>query len=91
MHGKTVNIYAVYEINFWDCGYDGYPTLEKNLFCTVTLVSNVDIDKCKYSGYGIEFNRRRASSVANRFVRNVISFGVDMSSSFMLITRKKVF
>ena len=21
-HGKTVNLYIVYEINLWDCGYD---------------------------------------------------------------------
>ena len=47
MHGKTVNIYTVFEINFWDRGYDGYPTLEKILFLTVTLVSNVDIGKSK--------------------------------------------
>ena len=26
-HGKTVNIYIVYDINLWDRGYDDYPTL----------------------------------------------------------------
>ena len=26
-HGKTVNIYTVYDINLWNRGYDDYPTL----------------------------------------------------------------
>ena len=34
-HRKTVNICIVYEINFWDCGYDDYSTLENSLFGAV--------------------------------------------------------
>ena len=55
-NGKVVNIYIVYEIN------DGfpissYPTLENCLFGAVSLTKNVDIDRYKYFGYGIGFNR----------------------------------
>ena len=50
-----VTIYIVYEINK---NYDvsSYPTLQKCLFGAVTLTGNVDIDRYKYSGYGIEFD-----------------------------------
>ena len=34
------------------------PTLKNCLFGAVTLTKNVDIDKNKYSGYGIGFDRR---------------------------------
>ena len=33
-----VNIYIVYEIHLWRCGYNGYPALENSLFCAVKLV-----------------------------------------------------
>ena len=56
-HGKIVNIYILYEIskNF---NISSYPTLENCLFGAVSLTKNVDIDKCKYSGYGIGFDRK---------------------------------
>ena len=38
--------------------YDVYPTLENCLFGAVKLTKNTDIDKYKYSGYGIRFDRR---------------------------------
>ena len=57
-HGKTVNIYIVYELIFSTRGYDDYTTLENCLFGAVKLTKNVDIDKCKYSGYGVGFDRR---------------------------------
>ena len=66
-HGKAVNIYIVYEINFWDHEYDDYPTLENSLFDVAKLMKNGDIDKCKYSGCGIEFDRRGTFLVANGF------------------------
>ena len=42
-HGKTENIYLVYEINLWDRVYDDYPTQENFLFGAVKLVKNADI------------------------------------------------
>ena len=51
-HKKVVTIYIVYEIskNF---NINDYPTLENCLFGAVTLTKNVDINKYKYSVYGI--------------------------------------
>ena len=65
----------------WDQGYDDYPTLENYFFGVVKLVKNVNIDKCKYSGYGIGFGGRGTFSVANGFGKNTTIFGVDVSSS----------
>ena len=51
-HGKTVNIYIVYEINK---NYDisSYPALENYLFEAVSLTKHVDIEKYIYPGYDI--------------------------------------
>ena len=73
----------------WYLGYDDYPTLENSLFGVVRLVKNDNIDRYKFSGYGIGFDRRGTFSVANGFGRNVINFGVDMSSSVHVDDKKK--
>ena len=57
------------------------PRLVNCLFGAVSLTKNADIDKYKYSGYGIGFDRDNVCSVGNRFGRNVIIFEVDMSLS----------
>ena len=56
-HGKIVNIYIVYEINK-SINISDYPTLENCLFGAVRLTKNADIDKYKYSGYGIGFDKK---------------------------------
>ena len=54
-HGKIVNIYIVYEL---DKTYvKTNPTLVNCLFGAVSITENSDIDKKKYSGYGIGFDR----------------------------------
>ena len=54
------------------------------------LVLNADIDKYKYSGYGIGFDMKGTFGFPARvFSRNVISFGVDMSSSTHTDNEKK--
>ena len=78
-HGKTVNIYIVYELD--KIYTKTHPTLVNCLFGAVSITKNADIDKNKYSGYGIGFDRGGIYSVGNGFGRNVIIFGVDMSSS----------
>ena len=46
------------------------------------MTKNADIDKYKYSGYGIRFDRQGEFSFATRgFGRNCIIFGADLSSS----------
>ena len=56
-HGKIVIIYIIYEIGK-NYAVSAYPTLENCLFSAVSLAKNADIDKYKYSGYGIGFDRR---------------------------------
>ena len=50
---------------------------------------HIDIDECKYSGYGIGFYRKRTFSIGNRFGRKCINFGVDKSSSVHVDTKMK--
>ena len=76
---KVVNIYTVYEISKI-INISDYPTLKNCLFGTVTLTENADIDRYKYSGYGIGFDRHgRFSFPGTELGRNLIIFGVDMS------------
>ena len=90
-HGKVVDIYIVYGISK-SFDTSDYPTLENYLFGTVTLTKNADIDRYKYSGYGIGFDRHgRFSFAGTALGRNVIIFGVDMSSSAKIDNKKKYF
>ena len=67
------------------------PTLKIYLFGAVTLTKNTDIDKYRYSDYGIGFDRRSSFSIpGGEFGQNVLICGVDMSS-FAHIDNKKKF
>ena len=66
-----------------------YPTLENYLFGAVSLTKNTDIDKYKYSGYGIGFDRHGEFSFGKRFGKNCIIFGADLSSGFSHNNNKK--
>ena len=54
-HGKIRNIYIDYEID--KIYTKSHPTLVNCLFGAVSITKNADIDKSKYSGYGIGFDR----------------------------------
>ena len=55
----------------------------------VSLTKNTDIDRYKYSGYGVRFDRHRSYSYPSGGTgRNAIIFGVDMSSSKKIDNRK---
>ena len=56
-HGKIVNIYIVYEISK-NVNISSYSTLKNCLFGAISFTKNVDIDECKYCGYGIGFDRK---------------------------------
>ena len=88
LHGNIVNIYIVYEIAS-DYKDINYPTLENWWFGSVKLTKNADIDKYRYSGYGIRFDRETSFSFGNETGKNVIIFRVDMSSSSKIDNRKK--
>ena len=64
-HGKIVNIYIVFEINFWAFAQGGDFALENSLFGAVKLTKNAGFDKYKYSGYGAGFDARGSFSLSN--------------------------
>ena len=66
------------------------PTIKNCLFGAVSLTKNADIDKYRYSGYGIGFDRRGSFSFpGGGFGQNVIIFGADMSSSILIDNKGK--
>ena len=54
-HKKVVNIYIIYELRASSSNFSD-PTIKNFLF--VTLTKNRDIDKYRYSGYRIGFDKR---------------------------------
>ena len=92
-HGTIVNIYIVYELSASNSDYDD-PKLENCLFGAVTLTKNADdIDKYRYSGYGIGFDRKsHFSFLCGVFGQNLILFRVDICCNllFMLIIKKDI-
>ena len=87
-HRNVVNMYIVYEITS-DYKDINYPTLENCLCGSVKLNKNADIDKYRYFGCGIGFDRKSAFSISNENGKNAIIFGVDMTSSSKIDNRKK--
>ena len=88
--GKVVNNYIFYEIsnNF---SVSSYPTLENFLFGAVSLAKNADIDRYKYSGCEIGFDKHGSFSFPGIGLgRNVIIFCVDMSSSVHVDNKKRI-
>ena len=66
------------------------PTLKSCLFGAVTSTKNADFDKYGYSGYGIGFDRWLSFAFpGGEFGQNVLVFGVDISSSAHIDSRKK--
>ena len=69
---------------------DTFFTLVNCVFGAVSLTKNADIDKYKYSGYGIGFDRGGSFSFPGvGFGSNVIISGVDMSSSVHVDSKGK--
>ena len=88
-HKKVAKIYIVYEINK-SFNISDYLTVENWLFGAVTVTKNVDIKIYKYFGYVIGFDGHGSFSFpGNGLWKNVIIFGVDMSSSTNIDNRKK--
>ena len=88
-HKNIVNTYIVYELPACS-SHTSDPIIKSCLFGAVTLTKNADIEKYKYSGYGIGFNRRSSFSFPRGgFGQNVLIFGADMSSSIHIDSKKK--
>ena len=88
-HRTIVNNYIVYELGA-SSSHNNDPTLQSCLFGAVTYTKNADIDKYGCSGYGIGFDRRSHFSFpGGRFDQNILIFGVDMSFSAHIDSKKK--
>ena len=88
-HKKVVNIYIVYQLAA-SSSHTIDPTIKNCLFGAVTLTKNVDIEKYKYSGYGIGFDGRSSFSFSSSgFGQNVLIFGADMSTSTYIAIKKR--
>ena len=88
-HKKVINIYIVYELRA-SSSYIDDPTLKNCLFGAVFLTKNADIEKFKYSGYGIGFDKRSSYSFpSGGFGQNVLIFGADMISSIHIDNKAK--
>ena len=88
-HKNVVNIYIVYELAA-SSSHDSDSKIKIFLFGAVTLTKNADIEKYKYSGYGIGFDRRlRFSFPRGGFGQNVLVFGADMSTYIHIDNKKK--
>ena len=85
-HEKVVNIYELAASS----SHTSDPTIKNCFFGAVTLTKNADIEKYKYSGYGIGFDRRSSFSfTGGGFGQNVLIFGADMSTSIHIGNKKK--
>ena len=72
----------VYELDTWTKDLNSDFTSKYCLFRAVKLAKNADPDKYVYSGYGIRFNSHSELSLPDGSMsKNVIIFGVDLSSS----------
>ena len=76
---KVVNLCIVYKLDTWSRDWNAELTLKDCLFGNVKITKNADPEKYSYSGYGITFDSHLLFSTD--WGKNVIIFGVDMSSS----------
>ena len=61
------------------------------LLGATSIVKNSDKGKYVYSGYGMAFDGKGEWSFGNDYARNFIIFGIDNSSSLMLIISRLIF
>ena len=78
---KFVNVYIGYDINDWSKNPIDNFKFKNCLFGAANIVKNSDKEKYLYSGSGITFDSAGFWSFDNDTARNVITFGVDNSSS----------
>ena len=66
--------------------------IENSLSRPVRITQNADIDNYQYFGYGLVFDKKSSFSFpGGGFGQNVITFGVDMSSSVHVDNKKRTF
>ena len=81
---KVINLYISYTLDPQLRNLNTDFTLGNCLFGSVKLTKNTDLDKCKYSGYGIGLDFRSEVSLSDGTI-----FGADMTHLCMLTIREK--
>ena len=92
LKGKKLllNLFIVYELDSWPSDLNTDFTLGSCLFGCAKLTKNTDPDKYSYNGYGVGFDARGYQSLPDGSVdKNVIIFGVNMSSSVQIDNKGK--
>ena len=85
-----MNFFIVYELDTWSRDLNSGFTLKNCLFAGVTLAKSANPNKYVHSGYGIGFDSRSEVSLPDDSVgKNIIIFGVDMSSCVYIDNNKK--
>ena len=88
---NIVNLYIVYELNIWSQDLNVKFTLKDCLIGSVKITKNADPNKYFSSVYGIRFDSCSLFSISNfDWAKNVIIFGVDISSSVHANNKNKV-
>ena len=84
-------IYIVYEIILKPYILGANVVIGISLFGAITMDKNADPDEYKHSGCGTGFDARGSFSLSNGswVGKNVIIFGVDISSSVRIDNKKK--
>ena len=79
---EVIHLYISYTLRPQLRNLNGDFTLGNYLFESVKLTKNADLDKYKYTGYGIGFDTRLEFLFTDGcYGKNVIIFGADMSST----------
>ena len=87
---NVVNLFSAYELDTWSSNLNTDFTLKECLFGAVKLNKNADTNKHKYTNYGIGFDSCSYFSLPGRSMgKNVIIFGVDMSSTLHIDNKEK--
>ena len=92
---NVINIYVVYKSDPISSTRNTDYTIQNALFGAIKITKNADYSKNNYTGYGLCFDEggefshtvRQGSFDCTTDARNVIIFGVDMSSSIHATNR----
>ena len=80
-HGKTVNLYIVYELKNRRIGSPDF-TVQNGLFGSVKITKNANTSHYKYEGYGICFDGESSFTFGKRIdAKIVIIVGVNNSNN----------
>ena len=88
-NSAAINIYIVYKLNPISSTRNTDYTIQNALLGALKITKNADSSKNNYTGYGGEFSHtvRQGNFDRTTSAKNVIIFGVDMSSSIHATNR----